>query len=147
MRALALSVKTSAVMLVVVVVFWFGYAWLADYGDGVASGTYKALLNGHEVTLVLKSDHTFRQREVGANGPVEGWGTWRRIGEGGLIFSGSMLQLPHQRFMPNGEAYATLYKTAGVWPPFISVDSTSTAPIYRKSFVAGFRSALGDKSR
>jgi len=116
-----------------IAVFWFGYIWIADYGDGVASGTYEALADGQETTLVLRPDHTFHQTRVSSGVPVHGDGTWRRIGEGGLVFSGAVLALPHQRLMPNGDAYATLNKTAGIWPPFISLDSTTTAPIYRKS--------------
>jgi hypothetical protein len=48
----------------------------------------------------------------------------------GLVFSGAVLALPHQRLMPNGDAYATL-RTFG--PPFICLDPTTTAPIYRKN--------------
>lgn len=133
MKALVLVTKAAALILVVIAIFWFGYIWIADYGDGVASGTYEALANGQRTTLVLRPDHTFHQTRVSNDVQVQGDGTWRRIGEGGLVFSGAILALPHQRVMPNGGAYATLNKTAGIWPPFISLDSTTTAPIYRKS--------------
>ena len=133
MKALFLTIKGAALILGAFAVFWFGYIWIADYGDGVASGTYEALADGQETTLVLRPDHTFHQTRVSSGVPVHGDGTWRRIGEGGLVFSGAVLALPHQRLMPNGDAYATLNKTAGIWPPFISLDSTTTAPIYRKS--------------
>jgi hypothetical protein len=36
---------------------------------------------------------------------------------GGIVFSGAILALPHQRVMPNGDAYATLNKTAGILAP------------------------------
>lgn len=133
MKALILTTKAVALFLGVMAIFWFGYIWVADYGDGVVSGTYEALADGPRTTLVLKPDHTFHQTRVSKSGPMQGDGTWRRIGEGGLVFSGAILALPHQRLMPNGDAYATLNKTGGIWPPFISLDSTTTAPIYRKS--------------
>ena len=116
MKAFVAIAKAATLIVGVCLVLWFGYAWVADYGDGVASGTYKAVSDGTETTLVLEPDHSFHQTRVGAKGPVSGAGTWRRFGESGLVFSGSMLQLPHQRVMPNGDAYATLYKTAGIWP-------------------------------
>ena len=133
MKPLILAFKAAALLLGALAVFWFGYIWIADYGDRVASGTYEALADGQKTTLVLRPDHTFHQTRVNSGVLVQGDGTWRRIGEGGLVFSGAVLALPHQRLMPNGDAYATLYKTAGIWPPFISLDSTTAAPIYRKS--------------
>ena len=133
MKALVLTAKAVALLLGLFVIFWFGYIWIADYGDGVASGTYEALADGQRTTLVLRPDHTFHQTRVSSGATLQGDGTWRRIGEGGLVLSGSVLALPGQRLMPNGDAYATLNKTAGIWPPFISLDSTTTAPIYKKS--------------
>jgi hypothetical protein len=139
MKALALITKAAALFVGVIAIFWFGYIWVADYGDGVASGTYEARSDGQRTTLVLRPDHTFHQTRVNSGVPQQADGTWRRIGEGGLVFSGPILALPHQRLMPNGDAYATLYKTAGIWPPFISLDSTTTAPIYRKRLFGGSR--------
>ena len=92
-----------------------------------------AFADGQRTTLVLKPDHTFHQMRVSNGVSTQGDGTWRRIGEGGIVFSGAILALPHERVMPNGDAYATLNKTAGIWPQFISLDSATTAPIYRKS--------------
>lgn len=136
MKALVAIAKAAFLFLGVITIFWFGYIWVADYGDGVASGTYEALADGQRTTLVLRPDHTFHQTRVNSGVTVQGDGTWRRIGEGGLVFSGAILALPHQRLMPNGDAYASLNKTAGIWPVFISLDSTTTAPIYRKSLFA-----------
>ena len=132
MKGIDLTTKAAALLFGTFAIFWFGYVWLADYGDGVASGTYEALAEGQRATLVLRPDHTFHQTRVRNGATVQGDGTWRKIGEGGLVLSGSVLALPGQRLMPNGDAYATLNKTAGIWPPFISLDSTTTAPIYKK---------------
>jgi hypothetical protein len=116
MKALVLTIKAAALLLGAFAVFWFGYIWIADYGDAVASGTYQALADGQETTLVLRPDHTFHQTRVSSGVPVHGDGTWRRIGEGGLVFSGAVLVLPHQRLMPNGDAYATLNKLRAFGP-------------------------------
>jgi hypothetical protein len=63
MKALVLTAKAVALLLGLFVIFWFGYIWIADYGDGVASGTYEALADGQRTTLVLRPDHTFHRRE------------------------------------------------------------------------------------
>ena len=121
MKALGLTTKAAALFLGVIVIFWFGYIWVADYEDGVASGKYEALADGQRTTLVIRPDHTFYQTRLSRGLSVEGQGTWRRIGEGGLVFSGKMLTLPHQRQTPDGDAYATLNKTAGrLAPVYIS---------------------------
>ena len=124
MKALVLTAKAIALLLGAFAIFWFGYIWIADYGDGVASGTYEALAEGQRTTLVLRPDHTFHQTRVSSGATLQGDGTWRRIGEGGIVLSGSVLALPGQRLMPNGDAYATLNKTAGIWPH----SSLSTPP-------------------
>ena len=61
-------------------------------------------------------------------------GTWRRFGEAHVAFSGGMMALPQQRIMPDGDAYASFYKSRGIWP-YISLDSITTAAIYRKSIL------------
>jgi hypothetical protein len=124
--------KAGAWFLAIVSMLWFGYMWVADYGDGVTAGTYEALVDGQRSTLLLRRDHTFHQTRLGGGVSAETDGTWRRIGEGGLVFSGGMLPLPRQLLMPNGDAYATLYKSYGIWP-FMSLDSSTTSPIFRKS--------------
>jgi hypothetical protein len=97
MKALVIVAKAVAGFLVVLVIFWFGYAWIADYGDGVASGTYEAVIDGQKSILLLRPDHTFHQTRVIGGVSAEANGTWRRIGEGGLVFSGGMLVIPRQR--------------------------------------------------
>jgi hypothetical protein len=46
-------------LLVVCSALWYMVA--ADYGDGVASGTYHFANDDETSTLVLKPDHSFRQ--------------------------------------------------------------------------------------
>ena len=98
------AVALGLFLLSALVVLWFGYGWIADYGDGVASGTYVASFEGRFSTLVLRPDHTFHQI-IGSKGTsARADGTWRGIGEGELVFSGLILPLPNQRLMPNGDA-------------------------------------------
>ena len=119
-------------LLFVFVVLWFGYSWIADYGDRVASGTYAAVVDGQTSTLLLRPDHTFHQVRIANGMSAQADGTWRRFGEGGLVFSKSFLAMPHEQISADGSAYGALYKTLGVWPPFISFTSSTKSPIFKR---------------
>ena len=128
--------KVAICILGAFAVFWFGYIWIADYGDGVASGTYEALVDGQKFTLLRSPDHTFRQTRVSGGVSVQAKGTWRRVGEGGLVFSETFLAMPHQDTMSDGTTYGALYKTLGIWPPYISLASSTRSPIFKKRLFA-----------
>ena len=129
---MARSARVAVWLLGIFIVFWFGYSWVADYGDGVASGTYAAVVERQTSTLLLRPDHTFHQTRVSDGMLAQADGTWRRIGEGGLVFSKSFLVMPHQEISADGSAYAQLYKTLGVWPPYISLASSTKSPIFKR---------------
>ncbi len=126
--------KKITLFLFVVVILAVGAFYVTDYGDGVLTGTYASDANGQRVSLLIRQDDTFHQIRV-INGVRDEFdGTWRRVGEAYVAFSGGMMALPQQRIMPKGIAYASLNKTWGIWP-YISLDSITTAPIYRKRFL------------
>ena len=127
-----LPAKRAAILLWTFLVLSVRAFYITDYGDSVAVGNYVCRTDGQTFSLRLKENHTFHQVRTRNGVVAEADGTWRRFGEAHLAFSGGMLALPEQRLMPNGDGYATLEKTWGVWP-YISLDSTSAAPIYRKS--------------
>jgi hypothetical protein len=127
-------VKAAVLILALFVLLWFGYGYVADYEDSVASGSYVSRTGGVTSTMILRIDHSFHQERTTGEEKEQADGTWRRIGEGGLVFSKGFLELPGQRVMSDGTAYATLYKTLGLWP-FISMDSTTTSPIFRKKLL------------
>ncbi len=88
MTAIA-KVTGAVVLLLAVFLLWYTVA--SDYGDAVTSGTYHLSQNGETSTLVLKPDHTFRQ-ELSLSGELRrAEGSWRRIGEGGVVFSKEFL--------------------------------------------------------
>ena len=127
-----LPVKQAAIFLCAFIVLSVGAFYITDYGDSVAAGNYVSRTNGQTFSLRLTENHMFHQVRI-RNGVADRVdGTWRRTGEAHLVFSGGILPLPEQRLMPNGDGYATLEKTWGIWP-YISFDSNTAAPIYRKS--------------
>jgi len=77
--------------------FWIWYCIAANYDYDALAGTYSYSKSNLAVVLVLKADQTFAE-ELTTNGQNKyANGTWRRIGEGGAVFSGDFLRLPGQR--------------------------------------------------
>jgi hypothetical protein len=75
-----------------------GWWWIAsNYDYAALSGTYIFTGSGQSSTLVLKSDSTFQQELRHGNVTDHATGTWRRFGEGGVVFAGGFLRLPGQR--------------------------------------------------
>jgi hypothetical protein len=61
------------------------------------AGTYTFHNANISTILVLKPDLTFTQ-QLSADGQTKhAQGTWHRVGEGGVVFSGDFLRLPGQR--------------------------------------------------
>jgi hypothetical protein len=113
--------KTALIALVSVILFVWGAAAI-DYSDSVVSGTYSLVQNGETSTLVLMPDHTFQQ-DVSHSGKVtHAEGTWRRLGEGGIAFSREFLVLSGQELSAQGNAYADMHKTLGLFVSLVLTD-------------------------
>src|ERR1035437_5117692 len=83
--------------------------WLvvaSDYGDAAAAGTYHFSQGGVLCELVLKPDHTFVQEVNSAGSVAHAVGTWRRVGEGGVSVSSTLLQIPGEEVEPDGSSFA-----------------------------------------
>lgn len=105
------TVSGAIVLFILGFVLWYSVA--ADYGDSVTSGTYDLSRSGETSTLVLKPDHTFRQ-ELNKLGKIEyATGTWRRIGQGGVVFSKEFLAISGQERRADGAADADINKRLG----------------------------------
>ena len=89
----------DAIIIVVVplVLFcvWFNIA--SDYDPPRLAGTYTFHDADLSTFLKLKADETFTQTLTTNGETKSAQGTWRRIGEGGVVFSGQFLRLPGQR--------------------------------------------------
>lgn len=110
----AARVGLVGVLLTVLAVGWFAVA--ADYGDGVAVGTYCLKQGDESSNLILKANHTF-QEDVTRHGAKQRCeGEWRHIGEGGLAFSKQFLLVKGQELGADGTAYGELQKLFGFFP-------------------------------
>jgi hypothetical protein len=95
--ALNRSARAAGITLLVIVLFcvWFNIA--SDYDPPRLAGTYIFQKANVSSTLRLKADETFTQTLTADGQTKHAQGTWHRIGEGGIVFSGAFLRLPGQR--------------------------------------------------
>jgi hypothetical protein len=97
-------------ILLPIVLFWVWYSVAADYGYSAVSGTYTLQRSGEASTLVLRPDHSYRQEVVRAGRVEHAQGSWRRIGEGGVVFSNEFLKVTGQEIRADGQAYGYVKK-------------------------------------
>lgn len=124
--------RVALAILLSIVVFVAWYSVAADYGYAAVSGTY-VLHHDQEIsTLVLKPDRTFEQ-EVRRGGKVErAQGNWRRIGEGGIVFSKEFLKLTGQEVRTDGQADGEVKKRCLGLRMSIKLNPDQGGPIFRK---------------
>lgn len=112
---LTAPVRVAGGLLLLIVTFWVWYCVAADYSYGAVSGTYIFRLNGETSTLILGNDRSFQQ-ELSRDGKVERTqGSWRRLGEGGVVFSKEFLKVSGQEVRPDGQADGEVKKRLGLF--------------------------------
>lgn len=127
--AKAIKVAGVCVSIVVLLVAWYCVA--ADYDYAFLAGTYTLEMSGVTSTLILKRDQSFEQR-LTRNGKTESiHGTWRIIGEGGVVFSKEFLTLGRQEARADGEVGGEFKKAFGLLPS-IHFFPDPGAPVFHK---------------
>lgn len=106
-------VTVGLIFSFVCLVMWAAAAM--NYGDSVAVGKYRFVGNGESSTLVLKLDHSFQQDLQLGNMKQHGEGTWRRLGEGGIVFSKEFLIVSGDEPGPDGTTFCEMHKTVGLF--------------------------------
>jgi hypothetical protein len=114
-----------------VVAFSIWYIIAADYSYSAVSGTYVYRSDQEASTLILKSDQSFDQELMHDGVATNAHGTWRRIGEGRVVFSKEFLKMPRQDIRPDGQADGEVRKRLGVFLS-LALDPASNGPIFRK---------------
>jgi hypothetical protein len=122
-------------ILLSMILFWVWYSVAADYGYAAVSGTY-ILQGGDETsTLVLRPDHSYRQ-ELSRQGNVErARGSWRRIGEGGIVFSKEFLRVAGQEVRPDGQADGEVKKRCLGLLLSINLNPSPNGPTFHKKLL------------
>ena len=124
--------RIGFVILLPILIFWVWYSIAADYGYTVVYGTY-SLDNGSEKsTLVLSSNRRFQEEVIRGEKSERAEGSWRRIGQGGIVFSKEFLKLAGQELRPTGEADAEVHKRYFGLLPWIQFDPDPEGPSYHK---------------
>jgi hypothetical protein len=124
-------VRVAAGLFLFILVSWVWYCVAADYSYGAVSGTYTLTLNGEVSTLILNKDRSFQQ-ELSRDGKVERTqGSWRRLGESGVVFSKEFLKVSGQEVRPDGEADGKVRKKIGLFPS-ITLNPDPGGPVFRK---------------
>jgi 4-amino-4-deoxy-L-arabinose transferase-like glycosyltransferase len=125
--------RVGCALVLVILAFLVWYTIAANYDYGALSGTYSFHFKGEMSTLVLKKDHSFQQ-ELTHDGKLEhAQGRWRRVGEGGVVFSKEFMKLAGQKVRPDGQADAEVEKTLGLFAS-IHFDPAPSGPVFRKSY-------------
>ncbi len=112
--------------------FWFWYMMAADYGYRAVSGTYTFHNDGESSTLVLRQDQSFQQ-DLDRGGKVEhAQGSWRRVGEGGVVFSREFLKVKGQEVRSDGQADGTIEKGFAGFFPSIRFEPQFNGPKFNR---------------
>lgn len=120
---------------VLALLFWAWYMTAADYGYKAVSGKYTFTGNGEVSTLILTPDRSFRQ-ELSRSGTVEhAQGSWRRIGEGGIVFSKEFLGVVGQTSRPDGQVDGQVVKRYLELVPSISFEPKPGGPVFYKKWL------------
>lgn len=96
----------------------FGVLWIwccvaADYGYKAVSGTYTFDRGQERSTLILDRNQSFEQ-ELRTAGHIEHTrGSWRRTGEGGVVFSKDFLTVVGQQRGAGGQVHGQVRKGFG----------------------------------
>jgi hypothetical protein len=126
--------RSAGGLAILTLLFWAWYMIAADYGYKAVSGKYSFRANGEISTLVLNPDRSFRQ-ELSRSGTVKhAEGSWRRIGEGGVVFSQEFLRVPSQTARPDGQVDGRIVKRYLELVPSIAFEPEQGGPVFYKKW-------------
>ncbi|MGD0649126.1 MAG: hypothetical protein ABR971_14155 [Acidobacteriaceae bacterium] len=139
------AIRVLLIVLTIPILFcvWFNIA--SDYDPPRLAGTYTFHNANVSTVLKLKADETFSQT-LTINGQTKSaQGTWHRIGEGGVVFSGEFLRLPGERSAadspgseeasnPHPEFYGEFHKILTVYPEIWLEGVPAGVALHRKLF-------------
>ena len=113
---------------------WVLYSAMADYGYRAVSGVYKASGGGTTSTLRLNADRTFVQDTVRGGERLHAQGTWRRNGEGRVVFSKEFLRENGESARPDGQVDGEVVKRFGFFITIPIESSWGGRVFYKRPF-------------
>ncbi|MFZ1005675.1 MAG: hypothetical protein WAN65_02485 [Candidatus Sulfotelmatobacter sp.] len=124
--------RLSLGIVLSIILFWVWYSVAADYGYSAVAGTYTLQQSGEISTLVLRPDRSFQQEVTRAGKVDRAQGSWRRIGEGGIVFSKEFLKVAGQEVRSDGEADGQVEKRCLGLLFSITLNPDPGGPTFRK---------------
>ena len=126
------SVRTGGGVFLIIAFLLCWYTVAADYGYRAVSGTYLFQCDEETSTLILRQDRSFQQ-DLNRDGKIQHvQGTWRRIGEGGVVFSKEFLKVKGQEVRSDGQADGEVEKRFAGFFPSIRFEPQFKGPKFNK---------------
>lgn len=119
-------------IVLVLALLWCWYMVAADYSYESLSGTYMFHGDGESSTLVLWKDQSFDQDLTRNGKTVHVRGTWRRVGEGGVVLSKDFLKVKGQETRSDGQADGEIEKRFGGLFPSIRFEPQFSGPKFNR---------------
>ena len=129
---LSSTARKACGAILILAFLWCWYALAADYSYRAVAGKYMYHGDGESSTLVLMRDRSFQQ-DLNRDGKhVHVQGTWRRIGEGGVVFSKEFLKVKGQEVRSDGEADGQIEKRFAGFLPSIRFEPQFSGPKFNR---------------
>lgn len=126
------SVVAPVGVLCFLALLWCWYMAAADYSYSWLAGTYEYRSATVASKVVLRQDGTFeQQRAIGAEVKSVS-GRWRRVGEGGVVFSKEFLNIPYEESREDGQVDGTVTKRFLGFFPKIVLSNNSGGPLFNR---------------
>lgn len=120
----------SVALVLALALFWYMVA--SDYSYEAVSGTYLFQGDGESSTLVLRQDQSFDEDLTRNGKTVHVRGTWRRLGEGGVVLSSDFLKVRGQETRSDGQADGNIEKRFAGFFPSIRFEPQFSGPKFNK---------------
>jgi len=104
-----LKIIGAGVFVLLIFSVWYWFA--ADYSYSAVSGTCTFQSNGESSVLILRKDQVFLQARTSHGATDRTQGTWRRIGEGGIVFSAEFLPVGQVKAESDGSVFGEVEKS------------------------------------
>ena len=129
------SVRLGCGAVLILVFLWCWYMVAANSSYRAVAGTYLCNSDEESSTLILRRDQRFMQ-DLTRNGNVEqAQGTWRRVGESGVVLSKEFLKVKGQEVRSDGQADGQIEKRFAGFFPSIRFEPQFNGPRFNRRII------------
>lgn len=124
-----------ATALCLMALLWFWYMAAANYSYQWLAGTYDYRGASVTSTLALHQDGAFEQHGTFGIERKSSSGTWRRVGEGGVVFSKEFLSIPGESVRKDGQVDGIVTKRFLGFFPQIDLSIDGGGPVFKRKIL------------